>query len=74
MLGSRKFCQRGSNSDVFLFFLVYVGREDQNNTKSGPPSARQQNAISIAFRWQADGDPTLNAIAVGFTGNQDQYC
>ena len=28
---------------------------------SGPPSARQRNAISMAFRCRADGGPTLNA-------------
>ena len=31
MRGSRKFCQRGSNSEVFLF-LVDEGREDLSNT------------------------------------------
>ena len=42
MRGSRKFCQRGSNFDVFL---VDDGRDDPNTTKSGPSSARQRNAI-----------------------------
>ena len=32
-----------SNSDVVCFF--YEGKEDPNSTKSGPSSARQQNAI-----------------------------
>ena len=39
-LGSRKFCQRGSNFDIFCFELD-EGREDPNTTISGPPSARQ---------------------------------
>ena len=26
----------------------------------GPPSARQRNAIQMAFRWRADGGPHLN--------------
>ena len=33
----RKFCQRGSNSDVFVLFLFYEGNEDTNSTKSGLP-------------------------------------
>ena len=54
MRGSRKFCQRGSNTDnVFLREC----REDRNATKSGPSSARQQNA----FRWRADDGPPLNS-------------
>ena len=42
-------------------FLVDAVREDQNKSKSGPSSARQRNAIEIAFRWRADGGPTLDA-------------
>ena len=65
MRGSRKFCQRGSNFDnVFLFFFLHVideGREDPNTTISGPSSARQRNAIKMAFHWRADDGPTLNA-------------
>ena len=37
MRRSRKLCQRESNSDNV--FLVDEGREDQNNTKSGPSSS-----------------------------------
>ena len=33
---------------------------DKNTTKSGPSSARQRNAINMAFRWRADGGPILN--------------
>ena len=37
MRGSRKFCQRGSNSDVFVcVFIVDEGREDPNTTISWP--------------------------------------
>ena len=63
MRRSRKFCQRGSNYDnvFFVVFLVYEGRADHKNTNSGPPSTRQRNAISMAFRWRVDGGPTLNA-------------
>ena len=60
MRGSRKFCQRGSNYDKF--FLVNEGREDPNTTNSGPSSARQQNAIKMAFRWRTDDGPTFNAV------------
>ena len=31
------------------------------NKSRGPASARQRNAISIAFRWRANDGPTLNA-------------
>ena len=55
---SRKFCQWMSNSDVFL---VGEGRKDPHTTKSGPSLARQQNAIKMAFRWQAGDSPRLNA-------------
>ena len=37
------------------------GIEDPNTAINGPSSARQQNAISIAFRWRADAGTTLNA-------------
>ena len=50
MCGSRKFCQKGSNSDqVFsdklMLFLVDEGREELNTTLSGPSLACQQKAI-----------------------------
>ena len=28
----------------------------------GPPSARQRNAFSMAFRWRDDGDPLLDVF------------
>ena len=42
-------------------FLVDEGKEDPNTTISGPSSARQRNAIEMAFRWRADDGPTLGA-------------
>ena len=50
MRGSKRFCQRGSKFDFFLyfyflFFSIGEGREDQNTTINGPSWARQQNAI-----------------------------
>ena len=59
MCGPIKFCQRGSISEVFL---VDEGEE------SRPSSARQRNAIKMAFRWRADEGSTLNAglVALGF--------
>ena len=74
MHGSRKFCQRGSNSTltcffffVYLFFFLILMRErkDPNTTKSGPSSALQRNTISIAFRWRADNGPTCHVIFQG---------
>ena len=53
MRGSRRFCQRGSNFDVFfvLYFLVDEGREDQNTTISRPSSAHQGNSsVSLVCR------------------------
>ena len=59
MRGSRKFCQRGSKFDNI--FLIDKGIEDTNTAINGPSSARQRNAIKMAFRWRADDGPTLNA-------------
>ena len=39
------FCQTGSR-----FFIVNEGIEDPNTTINGPSSARQRNAIEMAFR------------------------
>ena len=50
---------RGGPTLTF-FFIVDEGWEDPNTTISGPSSARQRNAIYMAFRWRANG-PTLNA-------------
>ena len=40
------------------FFFVDEGRD---TTISGPSSARQRNAILMAFRWRANDGQTLNA-------------
>ena len=40
-----------------LLFIVGEGIEDPNWLSS----ARQRNAIEMAFRWRADDGPTLNA-------------
>ena len=45
----------------FYIFLVDEGRKHPNTTIRGHPSARQQNAIQMAFCWRANGGPTLNA-------------
>ena len=37
---------------------------DPDTTINGPSSARQRNAILMAFCWRADGGPTLNAGSV----------
>ena len=63
MRGFRKFCQSGSKFDN-IYFLVVEGIEDPNITINGPSSARQRNAIKMAFRWRADDGPTLNASLV----------
>ena len=63
MRGSRMFYQRGPNliTIFFFFFFFDKGIEDPNTTINGPSSARQRNAISMAFRWRADDGPTSNA-------------
>ena len=67
MRGSRQFCQRGSNFDVFFVFVFVFcfvlgeERKDPNTTISGPSLARQRNAIKMAFHWRVDDGPTLNA-------------
>ena len=67
MRGSRKFCQRGSKFDKL--FWVDKGGEDLNTIISGRSSARQRNAIKMAFHWHADGGQTLNAglVALWFS-------
>ena len=44
-------------------FVCFVdkGREDPNITIMVSSSARQRNAIEMAFRWRADDGPKLNA-------------
>ena len=45
-----------------MILLADEGIEDPNTAKNGPSSARQRNAIKMAFRWLgADDGPTLNA-------------
>ena len=77
MRGSGKFCQKVSNTyNVFFFIFLFIfifhtiffiyfylmgWIEDRNATKSGPSSARQENAIEMAFRLRADNGPPLNA-------------
>ena len=55
------------------FFLVDGGIEDRNTDIFWPSSARQRNAIEMAFRGRADGGPALNAgfVVCDFTGEPD---
>ena len=41
--------------------LVDEGREDPYSIKGDPVSARQRNAIKMAFCWRDGDGPTLNA-------------
>ena len=70
MRGSRKFVKGGPRLTTFFFFFFFFfggggglmgWREDLNATENGPSSARQRNAIEMAFRWRADKGPPLNA-------------
>ena len=58
----QKVLSEGSNFNfLFLFSCFDEGRKDSNTTISGPSTARQRKAIQMAFRWRADGGPSLNA-------------
>ena len=59
----RKFCQRGSNLTILFFCLRGEGGY------SRPSSARQRNAILMAFRWRADDGQALNSgfVLFGFS-------
>ena len=59
MRGSRKICQRGSNSDGLIYLIR--GERIKKHNKRGQSSARQRNAIQMALQWRADDGPTLNA-------------
>ena len=59
------FVRDGQNLITFFFlFLVDKGIEDPNTALNGPSSARQRNAIEIAFRWRPDDGPTMYAGVV----------
>ena len=56
------FVRRGPTLTFYFCFLYFdEGTKDSNTTISGPLTARQRNAIQMAFRWRADGGPILNA-------------
>ena len=61
----QKVLSEGSKFDnvsfLFYFFLIDDGIEDPNTTINGPPSARQRNAIKMAFHRRANDGPTLTA-------------
>ena len=59
--GSRKFCQCGSNSTLTTLSIADEGRKDPNNTKDVQSLVCQQKANKMAFCWQADNGPKLNA-------------
>ena len=44
--------------------LVDEERDYPNTNTSGPTSAHQRNAISVALRWRTDGGPALSAALV----------
>ena len=49
------FCQRGSNSDVFVDVFFDEGRKDPDTTINWPSSACQRNAVI----WRFAGGPTM---------------
>ena len=67
---------RGGPTLTGFFLVDEGGGEDPSTTISGPSSARQRNAIYMAFRWRADDNPTLNAgwLHCDFSGDPDQFC
>ena len=52
------FTHGGPNLKTFFFDK---GIEDTTIALNGPSSARQRNAIEMAFRWRADDGSTLYA-------------
>ena len=54
---------RGGRNLITFYFLVdgIWGIEDPKIDINGPSSARQRNAIEMAYRWRADDGPTLDA-------------
>ena len=60
----RKFCQRGSNSDIFL---VDKGREDKNQLKLGhhrPASETPLNDILLACSWRPNLECWLGSFVI----------
>ena len=49
--------KEAGNKNEIIFYNIIA----QLTSKSGPPWARQLNAVLKAFRWRADGGPTLYA-------------
>ena len=49
MRGSRKLCQRGSNSDNVFFFFLMRGKRIQISLQAG--HHRRLNGVSLAGRW-----------------------
>ena len=66
---------RGGPIQLWWGYFFMRG-EDPNTYKSGPSSARHQNAILMGFPWRPDDGPTLNAgLAVcDFSADPYQYC
>ena len=52
--------QKVLSEGVQLFFSFDEWRKDPNTSISGLSTARQRNAIKMAFGWRADDGPTLN--------------
>ena len=44
-----------------MFFCFVFLVDGMERGKSGPSSARQRNAIEMAFPWRVDNGPPLNA-------------
>ena len=61
--GSRKFCQRGSDFDMFFFFLEWRDDPSKYHYKQ-VIIGLQANAILMAFCWRADNGPKLDAELV----------
>ena len=64
-MGPESFVRGGPTLTKFR----YDEWEDPNTTISGPSLTRQQNASEMAFRWLADGGPTLNGSVVILRGS-----
>ena len=73
MRGSRTFCQRGLNCDVFFFVFFLV---DGGGRIQVPLLADHICPSIMAFRWRPYDGPTLNSslVALQYFRDLDLYC
>ena len=72
MRGSRKFCQRGTNSDKFFFSFLFLRGE---RLQKPPKAGNYRPASETPLKWHFAGEPIMAHIEcwlgsfVFFTGS-----